>query len=49
MEIEKLIEQATLKLSEVAGLTKEQARDQLMLAIEKEYSDDLVNTITKFK
>lgn len=49
LELEKLIEEATLKLSEVAGLSKEQARDQLMKAIENEYSDDLVNTITKFK
>lgn len=49
LELEKLVEQATLKLAEVAWLSKEQARDELLKALEKEYSNDLVNSITKFK
>ena len=49
LELEKLIDEATTKLSEVAGLTKIEARDELLKSIEKEYSDDLVNSITKFK
>jgi ribonucrease Y len=48
-ELDKLIDLQTVKLTEVANLSKEDARDQLLQAVEKEYSEDLVNTITKFK
>lgn len=49
LELDKLVEVQTVKLSEIAHLTKEQARDQLLNAVEKEYSNDIVNAITKFK
>ena len=39
LDLEKLIDEATTKLSEVAGLSKLEARDELMKSIEKEYSD----------
>ena len=37
LDLEKLIDEATTKLSEVAGLSKLEARDELMKSIEKEY------------
>lgn len=49
LELDKLIEQQTITLTTLSWLSKEQARDQLLISIEKEYSQDLVNTITKFK
>lgn len=49
LEIEKIVELQTQKLTEVANMSKEEARNELLQAVEKEYSNDLVNTITKFK
>lgn len=48
-ELEHAIELQTIKLSEIANLSREEAREQLLMAIEKDYSDDIVNSIIKYK
>lgn len=49
LELDRLVDMQTAKLTEVAGLSKEEAKDQLLKAVEVEYSEDIVNSITKFK
>ena len=49
LEMEKLINEQKLKLSEIAGLTPEQAKQILLRQIEKEYEEDLKRTIAKWK
>ncbi len=49
LELQHTIEQETVKLSQIAWLSKEEAKDLLLQNIEKDYSDDIVNSITKYK
>ncbi|MFA7284731.1 MAG: Rnase Y domain-containing protein [Candidatus Absconditabacterales bacterium] len=49
LELQRLIEQQTEKLSQIANLSIDEARNLLLQNIEKDYSDDIVNSITKYK
>lgn len=48
-EMEGIIHQQTEKLSEIAKLTKDEAKEQLFSSVEKEYQKDLVVFIEKLK
>ena len=48
-EIKKIIEQETLELSRISGLTEEEAKNVLFNKIEKESEFDLINRINKFE
>lgn len=46
-EVEKIREEATTKLSKIAGLTPEQAREKLIKDIEDRHKDELASTLFK--
>jgi len=48
-EMEAIIIEQTNKISEIAKLTKEEAKEQLFIQVEKEYQKDMVQFIEKLK
>lgn len=48
-EMEGIVQQQTEKLSDIAKLTKDEAKEQLFSTVEKEYQKDMVSFVEKLK